>query len=174
MTDLEQIKQYGKLIRQHDQGYTIYYHYREFYAIKETTIIRAETEKELEILIKNHEAELRRFKPIEVFRVEDGVRGRLTSRVADAKDEVYFSFKDASGQSSHSKEPISPYHRWETETRLPKFVEVTPKNLQLMKDMEKEQEAIRSCEAAIEELKKRFEKPVTQETIDKAAGETKD
>ena len=105
MTDLEQIKQYGKLIRQHDQGYTIYYHYREFYAIKETTIIRAETEKELEILIKNHEAELRRFKPVEVIRVEDGVRGRLTSRVADAKDEVYFSFTVLPAEFDIGEEP---------------------------------------------------------------------
>lgn len=173
MTDLEQIKQYGILIRMTTDGYQIYYYLRQFFAIRETNIIKAEAEKELEILIKNHEAELRRFKPVEVIRVEHGIRGRLTSRAADAKDEVYFSFKDASGQSSHLKERIST-HRWEPEKALPKFVEVTPKNLQLLKDIEKEQEAIRSCEAAVEKLKRQLEKPVTQETIDKAAGETKD
>jgi hypothetical protein len=171
--DIEQIKKHGTPIRVNEQGYQICYYYRQFFAIKEAYLIRADTEKELEILIKNHAADLRRFKPIEVIRIEDGVRGRLTSRVSDREDELYFSYSE-DGEKKHTKERLMDYS-WgfekEKKHHTPKFVEVTPKNSQILTDIQKEQEAIEACERAIEKLKKQFEKPVTWETVEKAAGE---
>jgi hypothetical protein len=162
-------KDHGIFIRQHE-GFRIYYEFRKFKAIKGEVEIEAPTEDELVDLIKKHNAESRRFKPIDVIKVDDCKKGRITSRVAENDKEVYFSF-EADKEKKHTKERLMSYDWENRDKKYSYFVEATPKNLQILADIEKENEAILSCYRAIEQLKKKFEKPVSWETVEKAAGE---
>jgi len=143
---------------------------REFRATKGNVSIKADTERELDDLIKKHQRDERKFKAVEVIMIGEAVKGKITSRVADDENCVHFSFRDAGGTAAHTKERLMGY-AWTPELYKHRFVEATPKNLQILSEIEREKEAIKASENIIEKLKAQFEKPVTWETIEQAAGE---
>jgi hypothetical protein len=174
-TEAYRVRKQGAFIRQGKQGYMIYYFERRFKAVrpldKGDTVIEAETEEELEIAIKKHEAELRRFKPLDVLRLSDVVVGKITSRAADSEKMIFFSYKDDQGNQMHNKNLLESYTFKEGEEGYEaNFVELTTKNRVTLAHIEKKKKEIVVLESEIASLKEHFEKPVTWERLEKAGG----
>jgi hypothetical protein len=173
-TEAYRVRKQGAFIRQGKQGYMIYYFERRFKAVrplgKGDIVIEAETEAELEVLIKKHEAELRRFKPLDVIRVSDVTVGRITSRAAESEKMIYFSCTNEFGKPTHVQVPLESYGWEHDEENKAKFVELTEKNKQILAQILNKKQVIEAHEKEMAALKKQFEKPVTWETLEKAGG----
>lgn len=152
------------------QGFKIYYGHKKFTAIKGDIELKANTETELQVIIKKHAREKRKFRPINVIKVEDEKLGRITSRAADNDSLVWFSHKEGE-HPKHTQERLESYS-WSYETRKNIFVEATGKNLIILGEITELQLKIDTLNKEIIAKRKTYEQPVTWELIDKQAGES--
>lgn len=128
---------------------------------------------ELEELIKRQNADDRHFKPIDVFRVSDCKKGRITSWVADKKDEVYFSSYAYPSDKKMSRTPerLVPYYHDDDKI---KFVIASPANLAIVAKINETESLIHDLNERIKKLKATFVDPVTAETIKSQSGQDTD
>jgi hypothetical protein len=177
MTDAQHIKGSGSKIQSYQvsHDFEMYYYNNKFYAIKDETVLEATTESELAEVVKIHMRDLRRFKPIDVIKVDSNQVGKLTTRAADADDYVTFAFKDnnENGKPKHTKEPLMRYSYLGLgkEENRANFVEATQTNLAILKKIDSKLAQIESIQKEIDEAKKTYEKPVMRERIEEALGE---
>lgn len=141
-----------------------------FTATKGDRSIDADTEPELQELIKQDMRELRKFKPIDVIKVFSDSEGRLTSRVADSESMVWFSHSE-DGEKKHTQEMLDETYSWQTKKQPPNFVKASQKNKKILQDIRAAQSQIQDIEQQISTLRDSYEEPVTWEIVNKAAGE---
>jgi len=159
---------HGIFIREYE-GFRIYYGYKKFIAVKGDVELKANTETELQVIIKQHNREKRRFKPINVIKVNDDLTGRITSRAADTESQVWFSYR-LHDEAKHTKERLESYSWQHGEGGKSLFVEATEENLVILGEISELQLKIGMLNKEIIAKRKSYDKPVTWELIDKQAG----
>lgn len=115
--------------------------YGNFYAYKEGSkkaVYSGDTMAELEEKIKRHISNARHFKPIDVIHVRSGRVGRITSKVADREEWVFFTHKaNPDERASRSEQRLIDYSNRYDEEPKPEFARVNPTNLAILKAIEK-------------------------------------
>lgn len=147
--------------------YSTYGH--KFTAKRGDKTLTADTQEEVEELIKEQIRESRRFKPLQVIEIANDRTGRITSRVAGSDRLVYFSFKESDKKRAKHTQKMLETGGWGSEPKF-NFVLATPANLQILEMIKKEREAISSIEKMISKLSDKFKDPVTWETLVKKGG----
>lgn len=141
-----------------------------FEATKGEVKLSAETLPKLEELIKEHQREQRRFKPIEVIEVGHDHIGRISSRVADDDASVYFAFKESPNvKATRKAERLEPYS-WGHKEQEHNFVLATPENLAILEQINAKLKEQAKIENDLRQLRGSYKDPVTWEIIDKQAG----
>ena len=135
-----------------------------FTAKRGAKTLTADTQEQVEELIKEQIRESRRFKPLQVIQTEYERVGRITSRVADSDTHIYFSYKEEGAKrAKHTQEKLES-SGWGSDTTS-YFVLATPANLKILEKIRKKREQISSIEKRISKLSEKFKDPVTWELL---------
>ena len=141
-----------------------------FYAYEKGTtkeIYSAKTLEELEEKVKRHVSNARHFKPIDVIQIDADRVGRITSKVADREDFVYFTHKEKPEErATRSESRLISYSFGRHEDNQPVFAKATPENLEILKqirDLDEQQKILRDRQDA---LRKLYQNKVTWEDIE--------
>lgn len=128
---------------------------------------RAKSLAELEEILKRHASDARHFDPIDVIHISDERIGKITSRVADNKSEVYFTHKERpTDKPTRTQIGLMASH-WDYSGRTgkPQFAKVTPENLAIkakIEDLQKQAAKLHEDAAALRDT---YGDLVTWETI---------
>lgn len=144
--------------------------YGTFTATKGDVEYDAKNLDELKEVLKRHKSDVRRFKPINVIRL-DGTTGRVTSRVADNDVEVYFTYKDPSYEKKVRKAVRVEEYNWRSGPTEYNFFLDTEENRAVLGEIWKKIAERKQIEKDILRLKKTFKDPITWDVINKAGGE---
>jgi len=126
----------------------------------------AKSLSELEEILKRHESNKRHFTPLDVISISDEKVGRITSRVADNKREVYFTHKDNPNEKATRTAVALVGSRWDYEGQgKPQFAKATPENLAIKAKIDDLKEQAAKLHEDAKALRKTYGDLVTWETI---------
>lgn len=128
------------------------------------------TLEELQEKIKRHNSNKRRFKPLKVIQIESDKVGRITSRVADCSDMVYFTHKPSPKErANRTKCWVVDRYGWK-EPKDPRFALATEENLATLAKIENIKKAIQNLSDKAKALRKTYKDAVTMQTLDQDEG----
>lgn len=149
-------------------GFKVYVSiYGTFLAFHNDTSLSAKTMDDLKELIKEHLRETRRFKPIDVIDISDDVIGRITSRTANDKDRVFFSYVGRGEDRVVRTEASLATIDWSQRAGSnPCFARVTEANVAILTEIAIVESVIDELQAYAASLRKQYTDPVTDKVIE--------
>jgi len=142
--------------------------YGSFYAYEkgaDQALYSAKSLEDLEEILKRHASNKRHFKPIEVINISSDTVGRITSKVADNGDQVYFTHKPSPKERASRTATRLIEYGWGSDPKKPCFAKATPQNLTILAKVEALEKKRKDIDDEMKKLRGTYGSLVTWEDI---------